>query len=276
MKKLLGVFIALGLLVGCGGNSGDEAKEELETITIGASASPHAEILESIEEDLKKEGYELDIQVFDDYVQPNLAVDEGEIDANFFQHTPYLEGFNEDNGTEVEAVAKIHFEPIGIYSNDTTEKNEDFSVDDVKDGAVISVPDDPTNEARALQLLAAKGIIEVKKDAGLSATKTDITKNPKNVEILEVKAEGVAATLPDVDYAIINGNYALTNEVDGNLIVSEDKGSEAAQTYANVIAVKKGHGDDKKIKALIKVLTNAKTKKYIEKTYGDLVVAVFD
>lgn len=280
MKKLITVISVCSLLlVGCGSKDEETSKEADKTIVIGASAVPHAEILESVKEDLAKEGYTLEVKVYDDYVQPNIAVDEGEIDANYFQHEPYLEGFNKDNGTDVVSIAKIHFEPIGLYSEDTKEPNPDFSVADVKDGAVIAVPDDPTNEARALQLLADRGVISVKEGVGLEATKADIIDNPKNVEIREVKADGVAATLPDVDYAIINGNYALTNDLADKLIASENTENEAIKDYvneyANILAVKKGNEDSPKIKALVKALTSEKTKKFIEDTYGDLVIAVF-
>lgn len=277
MKKLIAVLSVCGLLLaGCGSN--DSASDD-KTIVVGASAVPHAEILESIKDDLKEQGYTLEIKVYDDYIQPNLAVDNGEIDANYFQHEPYLLQFNEDNGTEVVSVAKIHFEPIGLYSEGTTKPNPNFSVADVKEGAIIVVPDDPTNEARALQLLAEHGVITIKDGVGLEATKADIVENPKNVEIREVKAEGVAAMLPDVDYAVINGNYVLTNDLEDKLIVAENTENETIKDYvneyANIIAVKEGHEDDEKIQALIKAITSEKTKQFIKDTYGDLVIAVF-
>lgn len=274
MKKIVSFIILCSLiLIGCGSNS--TAKEDDKVIRIGATAVPHAEILENVKDALKKEGYTLEIQVFDDYILPNTAVEEGTLDANFFQHQPYLDSFNEEKGTHLVSVQPIHFEPYGIYSNSTTKPNADFSINDVKDGAIISVPDDPTNEARALQLLADRGIIELKPNVGLKATKADIISNPKNVDIKEVAAETVPATLPDVDFAIINGNFALTNKVVDKFIVGEDKDSDAAKTFANVLVVKEGNEKSKKTEALIKALTSEETKEFIKKTYGNLVVPVF-
>lgn len=281
MKKLFSLVLVCGLvLTGCGSSDDDTAKDndekELEVIKVAASEVPHAEILNSLKDQLEEEGYKIEVTVFDDYILPNTTVDEGEYDANFFQHITYLNEFNASNGTDLTDVADIHFEPLGIYSNDTTEKNDDFSIDDVKEGAVIAVPDDATNEARALQLLAAKGIIELKEDAGINATTADITSNPKNIEIKEIVASGIPTALPDVDYAVINGNYALTFEVTDKVITTEATDSDMAEAYKNVLVVKVGNEDSDKTKALVKALTSKETKEFIEETYKGTVVPVFE
>lgn len=279
MKKIRRVFLlTLSLvfafaLTACGSSS---SSSDSKTITVGATSVPHAEILKgTVKAQLKKAGYTLKIKVFDDYKLPNEALDNGELDANYFQHTPYLKQEIKDNGYKISSVAKIHFEPLGIYSDSTTETNDKFSVDDIKDGAQIVVPDDATNEARALQLLASKGIITIKESAGLNATKADITSNPKNVDIVEVKANSTANKIGDADYVIVNGNYALSAKITGKLITSEDPNSEAAQTYANILVVQTKNKNSKKTKALKKALTSEKTKKFIEDTYKGTVVAVF-
>lgn len=281
MKKLFSLVLVCGLvLTGCGSSDDDTAKDndekELEVIKVAASEVPHAEILNSLKDQLEEEGYKIEVTVFDDYILPNTTVDEGEYDANFFQHITYLNEFNASNGTDLTDVADIHFEPLGIYSNDTTEKNDDFSIDDVKEGAVIAVPVDATNEARALQLLAAKGIIELKEDAGINATTADITSNPKNIEIKEIVASGIPTALPDVDYAVINGNYALTFEVTDKVITTEATDSDMAEAYKNVLVVKVGNEDSDKTKALVKALTSKETKEFIEETYKGTVVPVFE
>ncbi|MDQ0361939.1 MetQ/NlpA family ABC transporter substrate-binding protein [Breznakia pachnodae] len=281
MKKLFSLVLVCGLvLTGCGSSDDETAKDndekELEVIKVAASEVPHAEILNSLKDQLEEEGYKIEVTVFDDYILPNTTVDEGEYDANFFQHITYLNEFNASNGTDLTDVADIHFEPLGIYSNDTTEKNDDFSIDDVKEGAVIAVPDDATNEARALQLLAAKGIIELKEDAGINATTADITSNPKNIEIKEIVASGIPTALPDVDYAVINGNYALTFEVTDKVITTEATDSDMAEAYKNVLVVKVGNEDSDKTKALVKALTSKETKEFIEETYKGTVVPVFE
>lgn len=275
MKKLFSLLLAVALLAGvtaCGSSSNEDDKK----IIVGASSSPHAEILEACKDQLKKAGYELEIKEFDDYVVPNDSLESGELDANYFQHLPYLKQFNEDKGTHLTSVAAIHFEPLGIYSNEATSKNDEFGVNDVKEGAKIAVPDDATNEARALQLLAAHGVITLKEGVGLKATKTDITENPKNVEIVEIEAANIPASLSDLDFAVINGNYALSGKVTENVITTESKDSEGAKEFANVLAVKKGNEKTKKTKALIKALTSKETKAFIEEKFGDLVIPVFE
>ena len=278
MKKLLSSLLVVALLAGCSSNNNPPASDpaELETIIVGPSPSPHAQILESVKETLKAEGYDLVIKEFDDYIIPNTALENDELDANYFQHQPYLDGFNNDYGTHLASVLKVHFEPLGVYAGGSSEIKDTLTLDDIKDGAQIAVPNDGTNEARALQLLEAHGLIKIKAGVGLAATVLDIEENPKNIKIVEIEAKNLSAILPDVDYAVINGNYALSADIVDKLCVSEDKNSEGAQEYANVLVVKEGHENDEKIEALKKALTSADTKTFIENTFGTLVIPVFD
>ncbi len=253
--------------------SADETKAasgDLKKIKIGASPSPHAEILEEANKVLKDKGYELDIVVYNDYVQPNIAVDTGELDANFFQHYPYLESFNEERGTKIVSAGVTHYEPFGIYAGKVS------SLDDLKDGAKIAVPNDVTNEARALQLLAAQGLIKIKDGAGLTATKNDIVENPKNIELLEVEAAQVPRSLQDVDVAVVNGNYAIEAGLKvKDALAVEDASSEAANTYANIIAVKEGNEKNEEILALLDAIQSPEVKKFIEDKYEGAVVPLF-
>lgn len=270
MKKLIGLCAALLLITGCGSKSGSEDK----VITVGASASPHAEILEAVKDQVEAKGYTLEIKVFDDYVLPNTSLNEGEIDANYFQHLPYLEDFNKEHKTEIASVKPIHFEPLGVYADDPQGKTT-LSLDDIEEGAIIAVPNDLTNEARALQLLAKHGIIKIDESKGLNATPADIIENPKNIELKEMKAEILPTVLKDVKYAVINGNYALTNNISEKVIVKEDSTSEGAQTFANVLAVKIGNEDSEKTKVLMEALTSDACLKFINEKYNGLVVPVF-
>lgn len=272
MKQLIKGLTVLCLsaaLVGCGADSSSDDK----TIKIGASVTPHAEIIENIKPDLEELGYDVEIVEFSDYVKPNQALYEREIDCNYFQHTPYLVDWvanNCENDDDLVAAAKIHFEPLGIYSS----KHSDVS--DVPDGAQIAVPNDTTNEARALQLLQAQGIITLAEGKGLEATKADIVENPYNVEIVELAAEVVPTKLEEVDFAVANGNNALNAKITEYLLVTEDKDSEAADEFANVIAVRKEDKDSQKIKDLLDVLETQKTVDFINDTYDGVVVSVFD
>ena len=212
-----------------------EAKtDDLKELTVGASPAPHAEILEAAREELAKKGYDLKIVEYTDYVQPNLALDAGDLDANYFQHLPYLEQFNEERGTKLVSAGKIHYEPFGIYAGKTA------TLDALADGAKVAVPNDATNEARALLLLEAQGLLKLADGAGLKATKTDIVENPKNLDILEVEAAQVPRSLPDVDIAVINGNYAIEAGLKvSDALAVEASDSEAATTYGNVVAVQR-------------------------------------
>ena len=241
------------------------------TLKVAASPTPHAEILNVAKEVLAEQGIDLQVVEFSDYVQPNLVTESGEVDANYFQHTPYLDSFNEENGTHLVSVGAVHYEPFGIYPG----KSNDLAA--IADGATIAVPNDTTNEARALQLLAAQGLITVRDGAGLTATINDITENPHNLKIEEIEAAQLPRTVQDVDFAVINGNYAMEAgfSVGKDALATEDASSEAAQTYANVLVVKEGNENDPAIQALYAALTSDKVKEYIEKTYSGAVVAVF-
>lgn len=241
------------------------------TITVAASPVPHADILAEAGKILEKAGITLKVTEFTDYVQPNNVVDAGELDANYFQHQPYLDDFNEQNGTHLVSVAAIHYEPLGIYPGKTK------TLDALPDGAQIAVPNDTTNEARALQLLVDQGLIKIKDGAGLTATKNDITDNPKNLEIVEMEAAQLPRTLQDVDLAVINGNYATEAGFSSanDALAAESADSDAAKTYANVIAVKEGNEATDKTKALVAAVKSQAVKDYITSTYGGAVVAIF-
>ena len=241
------------------------------TLKVAASPTPHAEILNVAKEILAEQGIDLEVVEFSDYVQPNLVTENGEVDANYFQHTPYLDSFNEENGTHLVSVGAVHYEPFGIYPG----KSDDLA--NIADGATIAVPNDTTNEARALQLLAAQGLITVRDGAGLTATVNDITDNPHNLQIKEIEAAQLPRTVQDVDFAVINGNYAMEAgfSVGTDALAIEDASSEAAQTYANVLVVKEGNESDPAIQALYAALTSDKVKDYINSTYDGAVVPIF-
>ena len=241
------------------------------TLKVAASPTPHAEILNVAKEILAEQGIDLEVVEFSDYVQPNLVTENGEVDANYFQHTPYLDSFNEENGTHLVSVGAVHYEPFGIYPG----KSDDLA--NIADGATIAVPNDTTNEARALQLLAAQGLITVRDGAGLTATVNDITDNPHNLQIKEIEAAQLPRTVQDVDFAVINGNYAMEAgfSVGKDALATEDASSEAAQTYANVLVVKEGRENDPAIQALYAALTGDKVKDYINRTYDGAVVPIF-
>ena len=295
MKKLISVALAGALalsLAACGStasvsesaaSSADTASSEAAstaetgsdlagtTIKVAASPTPHAEILGVAKDLLAEQGITLDIIEFSDYVQPNMVTESGEVDANYFQHQPYLDSFNEENGTHLVSVGDIHYEPLGIYPGKSK------SLDEIADGAVIAVPNDTTNEARALQLLAAQGIISIREDAGLTATVNDITENPHNVQVEELEAAQLPRTLADVDYAVMNGNYALEAgfSVSKDALATEDANSEAAQTYANVLVVKEGNENNPGVQALLEALKSQEVKDFINETYDGAVVALF-
>ena len=280
IKPLAGIVAAAGLalaLTACGGNSGaattaaaSSSAASDNVITVGASPSPHAEILEAIKPELEAQGYELKVVEYSDYVQPNVALSEGDLDANYFQHLPYLENYNTENGTDLASAGAIHFEPMGLYAG----KSSDIT--NVPDGAKIAVPSDATNEARALLLLQDQGVIKLTDGVGLEATANDIVENPHNVELVEVEAAAVPRSLQDVDFGVINGNYALSAGLDtSTTLASEGADSEAAQTYANIIAVRSGDENSEKTQALLKALTSDTARKFIEDTYKGSVIPVF-
>jgi len=270
MKKIvlltLIVVLSLSLLTGCSQSNKNDKK-----IVIGASPTPHAEILQVVKEVLAEKGYELEIKEFTDYVQPNLTLDTGELDANYFQHKPYLDDFNKENNTKLVSIAAIHYEPLGLYPGKTK------SLEELKDGAQIAVPNDTTNEARALLLLEAQGLIKVNPEAGLKATINDIIENPKNIKIVEIEAAQLPRSLQDVDMAVINGNYAIQAglNVAKDALAKEEKDSMAAETYANIIAVREGNENSEKLKALVEALKSEKVRQFIEEKYQGSVVPVF-
>lgn len=299
LAALLTGVLTAGILTGCGGNAEDaaaeatqetaetpaeeenaeeaapaeseetgEAAEEKGTITIAASPTPHAEILEAAKPILAEQGWNLEITVFDDYILPNQVVDSGELDANYFQHIPYLNEFNEQQGTHLVNAGGIHYEPFGIYPG--TKK----TLEEVADGDVIAVPNDTTNEARALLLLQDNGLITLKEGAGLTATVQDIEENPHNLEIQELEAAQVPRVVGEVAYVVLNGNYALQAgfSVAKDSIAYESADSEAAKTYVNVIAVKEGNENNEGIKALVDVLKSDEIKQYINDNYDGAVI----
>lgn len=274
MKKvtylLLALVLAIGTLTACGSSDKESGTKEAagKTIKVAASATPHAIILEEAKTLLKKQGWDLEIKVFDDYVQPNNVVESGEFDANYFQHIPYLENFNKEKGTHLVNAGGIHYEPFGIYPG--TEKK----LDELKEGDTIAVPNDTTNEARALLLLQDNGIIKLKDGAGLEATVKDIAENPKNIKIQELEAAQVSRVKDEVAFVVLNGNYALEAgySVEKDSIAYEKSDSEAAKTYVNVIAVKEGNEDNEGIKALISVLKSDEIKKFINEKFNGAVV----
>lgn len=251
-----------------GQSTEEEPAEEKGTIMVAASATPHAEILEQAKPILAKEGWNLEVTVFDDYVQPNLVVENGEFDANYFQHIPYLNDFNKEQGTHLVNAGGIHYEPFGIYPGTKD------SLDKLEKGDVIAVPNDTTNEARALLLLEANGVITLKDGAGLSATVKDIKDNPKGIEIQELEAAQVSRVKDEVAFVVLNGNYALQAgfSVAKDSIAYEKSDSEAAKTYVNVIAVKEGNENEEKIQALVKALQSDEIKTYITETYDGAVI----
>ena len=291
MKKFLALalcaILCLGLLASCGTESSEpteapaEGSEtpaegtpsgELETITVGATAVPHAEILEAVRGELETLGYELKVEIFNDYILPNTSLDDGSLDANYFQHGPYLENFNAERGTDLVNAAAIHYEPMGIYPGSKT------TLDELAEGDTIAIPNDGSNETRALLILQDLGYITLTEGINASsvATVLDIVDNPMNLEILEMNAENIPHSLPDVAFGIINGNYALQAGLTGNdALASEDAQSDAAQTYANIVACRSGDESSEKIQALITALTSETCREFIESTYDGAVVPIF-
>lgn len=247
-----------------------EAAGELKPVKVGASPAPHAEILEAAKELMKEKGYDLQIVEYVDYVQPNLALDAGDLDANYFQHGPYLEQFNAERGTKLVSAGAIHYEPFGIYAGKTA------SLEELAEGAKVAVPNDATNEARALLLLEAQGLIKLKADAGLKATKNDVVENGKKLDIYEVEAAQIPRSLSSVDIAVINGNYAIDAGLSvEDALAIEDSDSIGATTYGNVVAVQEGKENDEAIKALMEALTSDEIKTFMEEQYQGAVVPLF-
>ena len=268
MKKTLALILTAALMAGMLTACGSKGDGESKTITVAATAVPHAEILEAAAPLLAEQGYELEITVFDDYVQPNNVVESGEIDANYFQHIPYLDSFNEEQKTHLVNAGGIHYEPFGIYAG--TESD----LANISTGATIAIPNDTTNEARALLLLQDNGLLTLSADAGINATILDIEENPYDIEFVELEAAQVSKVLGEVSFAVINGNYALDAGLNAqtDALATETSDSLAAQTYVNVIAVKEGNENNEAIKALVDVLKSDEIRKFIEDTYQGAVV----
>lgn len=296
MKKFVSLLLtgalACALLAGCGGGntaspspsasapassapvepSAPVASNPLEgtVLKVGATPAPHAEILEVVKGLLAEQGITLEIVEFNDYIQPNLAVESGELDANYFQHVTYMNEFNVSDSTHLVSAADVHYEPFGLYAGKTA------SIADLADGAQIAVPNDTTNEARALLLLEQEGLITLKEGAGITATKADIAENPKNLDIVELEANQLPVRLADVDMAVINGNYAIDAGLKvADAVAIEAADGEAATAYVNVLAVKEGNEDSPAIQALAAALTSQEVKDFIDETYAGAVVPVF-
>ena len=265
MKKqfttaILAIALAAGLTA-CG-------SKDNGAIKVAATSVPHAEILEAAKPLLKEKGYDLQVTEFQDYVQPNEVVEAGEFDANYFQHRPYLDSFNEEKGTHLVPVGDIHYEPLGIYAG------TESSLESIRDGAEIAIPNDTTNEARALLLLADNGLITLKDGAGIEATVLDIADNPHNIKFTELEAAQISRVLPEVSFAVLNGNYALEAGLNAakDALAIETSDSEAAKTYVNVIVVKEGNEKNEGVNALVEVLKSDEIKKFINEKYEGSVV----
>lgn len=281
-KKLLSLALATiltaGLVTGCvsstssSDQSSSQDNTQKKTITVAASQTPHSEILAEAAKILEKQGYELKVTVFDDYVQPNNVVESGEFDANYMEHVPYMEQFNKENGTHIVNAGGIHYEPFGIYPG--TKKK----LDDLAEGDTIAIPNDTTNEARALLLLQDNGLLTLKDGAGLTATINDIKENPKKLKFQELEAAQVAKVKDEVAFVVLNGNYALEAgySVSKDSIAYEKADSEAAKTYVNIIGVKEGNENSDGIKALVKVLKSDDIKKFINDKYDGAVIPFED
>ena len=259
---LLGAVLSLSLTVGFAGLACAATQ-----IRVGASPTPHAEILKVAAEELKDKGYEIKIIEYSDYVQPNMALESKELDANFFQHKPYLDDFNKEKGTSLVPIAFVHYEPFGIYAGRTK------ALADIKEGAIVAVPNDTTNEARALLLLQDEGFIKLKDGAGLTATRRDIVENSKKLEIEELEAAQLVRSLPDVDVAIINGNYAILGGLKvKDALAAESADSIAAVTYTNVLVVRAGDENRPELKALAEALRGEKVRNFMKEKYEGAVV----
>lgn len=270
------LVLALGALSACGksggsgdgGDGGDDSADK--TITVAASPTPHAEILNSISDALAEEGWTLEVKEFEDYVQPNVATTDGDVDANYFQHVPYLDEYNQQNGTKLVAVGNVHYEPMGVYAG------QKKSFDELAEGDKIGIPNDATNGARALLLLQDNGVIKLRDDAGVTATEEDIAENPKNIEIVPLEAAQIPGSLEDLAVGVINANYAIGAGLDiKGALATEASDSLAADTYVNVIVVNEENKDSEKTKALVKAIQTDAVKKFIEEKYNGAVVAKF-
>ena len=277
IKRIIATAVTLSIASSFAACAADETEDtvlgesrENTVITVGANITPHAEILEVAKPILAEQGITLEIVQLEDSVTPNTGVIEGSLDANYFQHVPYLDQFNLENGSDLVSIGAVHYEPFGIYAGRVSD------LADLQDGAVVAVPNNVTNEARALLLLAQEGLLVLSDDAGINATVEDIVENPLNIQFEELAPEQLVAALPDVDVAVINGNYAI----EGGLHVSQALAVEAndglaAQTYGNIIATTPEHADDPALQALVEVLQGPEIAEYINNTYDGAVVPLY-
>lgn len=265
----LTTVLSAGVFAGCGNSSSSSDENDRVTIKVGANITPHSEILEQAKPILAKEGIDLEIIQIEDSVTPNTGLAEGSLDANFFQHQPYLDDFNAENGTDLVSVGAVHYEPFGVYAGKTK------SLADLPDGATVAVPNNTTNEARALLLLQQEGLLTLKDGVDIKATINDIATNPKNLQFKEIAPEQLVKALPDVDIAVINGNYAIEGglKVKDALAVESDQGV-AAKTYENILVVQKKDENNEAIKKLIEVLQSDEIRTFIENTYDGAVVPI--
>ena len=268
MKKVFAIVLCLALVLSLGACA---KKAEDKTITVAASPTPHAEILKVAGEVLAKDGWTLKVTEYPDYVVPNTVVEDGEMDANYFQHQPYLDTFNAEQKTHLVSVAQVHYEPFGIYPGTKS------SIADLADGDKIAIPNDGSNRARALLLLEANGVLKLKEGVGMEATVLDITEKSVDVDVVEMEAAQIAGVRDSVALAVINGNYALNAGLNAgkDAIATEDAASVSAQTYANIVVVKEGNEKSEKTQALVKALTSQEVKDYINNTYSGAVVPIF-
>ena len=263
------LVLSLGILAACGGGAGGDDSAD-KTIKVAASPTPHAEILNSVKDQLAEEGWTLEVIEFDDYVQPNVATTDGDVDANYFQHVPYLDQYNEENGTDLVPVANMHYEKMAVYAGTKD------SLDAIEAGDKIGVPNDATNEARALKVLAEQGLIKLKEGASETATVTDIEEYPKGeIEIVELEAASIPASLPDLAFGVINANYAIQADIMDKVVAVEGTDEAQEDTYVNIIVVNAGNENSEKIQALVNALHSDATKAFIEETFNGAVVAKF-
>lgn len=263
MNKKIGTIALLGVLSVIGLTACGKTEQDDKTIKVAATAVPHAEILEAAKPLLEEKGYKLEVTVFNDYVQPNKVVETGDFDANYFQHIPYLEKFNEEQKTHLVNAGGVHYELLGLYPG------KEGDIGSIPDKATIAIPNDTTNEARALLMLQENGLIRLDEGAGITATVNDIVENPQNIEFVELESAQIPRTLKEVSYGVLNGNYAmeagLNAREDALLLESEQSGE--AQKYVNIIAVKEGNENLDKIKVLMEVLTSDDIKAFIDEKY---------
>ena len=263
------LVLSLGILAACGGGAGGDDSAD-KTIKVAASPTPHAEILNSVKDQLAEEGWTLEVIEFDDYVQPNVATTDGDVDANYFQHVPYLDQYNEENGTDLVPVANMHYEKMAIYAGTKD------SLDAVEAGDKVGVPNDATNEASALKVLEEQGLIKLKEGASETATVTDIEEYPKGeIEIVELEAASIPASLPDLAFGVINANYAIQADIMDKVVAVEGTDEAQEDTYVNIIVVNAGNENSEKIQALVNALHSDATKAFIEETFNGAVVAKF-